>query len=151
MHANRTARWQAALAGIVLLAALVAVLPAQQNRLVLGRLSTGSTAAFVRSGSSAWGIEVTGGDSPRVSDAQPARFEVFGTEQDIRQVAAGYRVVDTTGGVVVARAEVAAGAGVTFQVEDRWSNRWPGDVGSPESRGARRRRRWILLRRDVDD
>ena len=100
---------------------LAGLLPAQQSRLVLGRLSTGSTAAFTRSGADEWGLEVAGGESPRIAEAQPVRLEVFTSEQNVRQLASGYKTVESAGGSMVARAEISAGSGVTFRVEDRWT------------------------------
>src|SRR3982750_2558795 len=106
------------LLGVLLFAAL---LPAQPGRVMVGRLSTGATAAFRRSAAGEWGIEVTGGESPRIFATQPVRIEVFTSEQNVRQLASGYKSVESAGASVVARAEIAAGGGVTFRIEDHWS------------------------------
>ncbi|HSW51185.1 MAG TPA: hypothetical protein VLH09_13465, partial [Bryobacteraceae bacterium] len=105
------------------------VLCAQQDRdISLGRLSTGATVTFVRASSGEWGLEVAGSGSPRISQAQPARLEVFSRDvsgtnlkDDVRQLAAAYRSVEVAGGIATARAQIAYGPGVTFRVEDRWS------------------------------
>jgi hypothetical protein len=111
------------------------LLPAQQRRegategrISLGLVSTGATVSFVRAGSGEWGMDIGGPGTPRISQQQPARLEVFNRDapgpslkEDVRQLAAGYKSVEMTGGIATARAELAYGSGVTFRVEDRWS------------------------------
>ncbi len=93
----------------------------QAARIDLGRLQTGATVSFIRASSGEWGIEVAGGAAPRVSQPKPARLEVFRSENDIHQLAAGYRTVQKAAGGIDARAEVSVGDGVVFRVNDRWS------------------------------
>ena len=88
-------------------------------RVGLGKLSTGAAVSFVRTGSE-YGIEIAGGSTPRIMQQQPAQLEVFRSESDIRQFAAGYRNVEKAAGGVAARAEIAFDK-VTFRIEDRWS------------------------------
>jgi hypothetical protein len=102
------------------------VLPAQTggtagSRVELGRLATGATVSFTQAGSGEWGMEIAGGETPRLAQQKPAQLEVFRTETDIRQLAAGYKSVQKADGGVTARAEVPYGPAVTFQVEDRWT------------------------------
>jgi hypothetical protein len=67
---------------------------AQQGaRVDLGRLQTGATVSFVRAAAGEWGIEIAGAAAPRVLQPKPARLEVVRAEEDIRQLAAGYRTV----------------------------------------------------------
>jgi len=44
------------------------------DRLELGRLQTGATVSFIRSASGEWGLEITGGLAPRISQAKPAKL-----------------------------------------------------------------------------
>jgi hypothetical protein len=121
MAMHTKTRRQVELVACVLIAGLVAALPAQGTRVALGRLSTGPTAAFVRAVDGTWGLDVSGGSGPHISGAHPIRFEIFVSDADVRQVSAGYQTAESVSGGVVARADVDGGPGVTFRVEDRWS------------------------------
>jgi hypothetical protein len=95
---------------------------AQQGaRVELGRLQTGATVSFARSAANEWGIEIAGGAAPRIVQRQPARLEVFRAEDDIRQLAAGYKTIRKSAAGIDAQAEVAYGDSVVFRVQDRWS------------------------------
>jgi hypothetical protein len=94
---------------------------AQDARIELGRLQTGATVAFTRSTANEWGIEIAGSRAPRIMQPQPARLEVFRAEDDIRQLAAGYKMIQASAAGVDARAEIAYGEDVAFRVNDRWS------------------------------
>jgi hypothetical protein len=98
-----------------------AVLAQQADRVELGRLQTGATVAFVRDSSGQWGIEIAGGAAPRIAQPKPAKLEVYRTDQDIRQLASGYKTVQKSDSAVDARAEIADGENVVFQVQDRWT------------------------------
>ena len=87
----------------------------------MGRLQTGATVSFVRAAGGEWGIEIAGGAAPRILQPKPARLEVFRTEEDIRQLAAGYKTVQKSDSGIDARAEIAYGENVVFRVQDRWS------------------------------
>jgi hypothetical protein len=91
------------------------------DRIELGRLATGAQVSFVRVSSEQWGIEIADGAAPRILELRPARLEVFRTEDDIRQLAAGYGAVEKSGDRMDARAEIAYDGEVVFQIEDRWS------------------------------
>ena len=93
----------------------------QGDRVDLGRLETGETVLFVRTAGGEWGIEISGGTSPRLTQQKPAHIEIFRTEEDIRELAAGYKTVRQSASDIDARAEVAYGENVVFRVEDRWS------------------------------
>ena len=119
---------QRSLLAIIIFVLGVSLLPAQQDsgasaggRMVLGRLATGATVSFVRAGTGEWGIEIAGSEGPRLVQEKPAQLEVFTREDDIRQLAAGYKSVETGAGSITARAEIGYGSGVSFRVEDRWS------------------------------
>jgi hypothetical protein len=93
----------------------------QENRVDLGRLTTGATVSFVRSASGEWGIEISGGAAPRMIQEKPARIEVFQTEEDIRTLAAGYKTVQQSDTDVCTRAEILFGKNSIFRVQDHWS------------------------------
>jgi hypothetical protein len=110
----------------VLLSLLVAPLAlAQQStatspdRLELGRLANGATALFVRSNGE-WGLEVSGGTAPSLTQPRPAQIEVF-AGGPARQLAAGYQSVSKEGDAVVAAAKVAGDGQAAFAFEDRWT------------------------------
>ncbi len=90
------------------------------TRVMLGHLQTGATVNFVRSAAGEWGLEVTGGASPTISQQNPARLEVFRAEDDIRQLAAGYKAIQKSAAGIDARAEVKYDR-VVFRVVDHWS------------------------------
>jgi hypothetical protein len=91
------------------------------DRVQLGRLPNGATVAFVRGAGGDWGVEIHGATAPRILQPKPARIEVFRTEADIRELAAGYTNVEASVAGVEASAVVAYGDHVAFHVRDRWS------------------------------
>ena len=99
----------------------VSVLFAQQSeRVDLGRLQTGATVSFVHT-AEGWGIEITGAAAPRIAQPKPAKFEVFSTEEDIRQLASGYKTLEKSTAGIDAIAEISYGDNVVFRVQDNWS------------------------------
>lgn len=94
------------------------------SRIELGRLQTGTRIVFVRSSAGEWGLETAGGAAPTISQSQPARLEVFRAEDDIRQLAAGYKTVLKSTAGIDASAEVKY-EGVVFRIQDHWSVRGP--------------------------
>ncbi len=98
-----------------------AALAQQGPRVDLGRLQTGATVSFVRDAEAEWGIEIAGAAAPLIQQPKPARLEVFHTEEDIHQLAAGYRTVEKSATGIDAQAEIAYGDNVVFHVQDRWS------------------------------
>ena len=95
---------------------------------VLGKLASGATVSFVQNDSREWGIDISGSDTPHLSQARPLRVEVFSKEMageqfrdKVQQLAAGYQSVEKTADGAVARSELAYGKDVKFQTEDRWS------------------------------
>ena len=107
---------------LLLFSVTVSAASAQQvDRLDLGRLETGATVSFVRAGETGWGIEIAGAASPRILQPKPVRIQVFQTEENIRDLAAGYTTIQRTDSGIVGRGECAYGDSVVFRVEDRWS------------------------------
>jgi hypothetical protein len=109
---------KAVLAGLSLAGSVL--LAQQGSRIELGRLQTGATVSFARA-EGEWGMEIAGAAAPRVLQPKPAKLEVFRTEEDILQLAAGYRTVRKSPEGIDAQAEIAYGGGVTFRMDDRWS------------------------------
>jgi hypothetical protein len=87
----------------------------------LGRLQTGATVSFVRTSEGEWGIGITGGATPRILQAKPTKLEVFRTEENIHQLAAGYKTIEKSASGIDALAEIAYGDNVVFHVRDIWS------------------------------
>ena len=88
-------------------------------RVELGHLQTGAAVTFVRSLAGGWGIEISGGTAPPISQSRPARLEVFRAENNICLLAAGYKTVRKSEGGIDARVEVKY-EGVRFRVQDHW-------------------------------
>ncbi len=93
----------------------------QGDREDLGRLQTGATVSFLRAAEGEWGIEIAGAAAPRILQPKPAKLEIFSTEEDIRQLATGYKTVEKSAAGIDAMAEIAYGDNVVFRVRDRWS------------------------------
>jgi hypothetical protein len=93
----------------------------QGDRVDLGRLQTGATISFVRTAEGEWGIEISGAAAPRILQSKPAKLEVFCTDEDIRQFAAGYKRIEKSTAEIDALAEITYGDNVVFHVHDRWS------------------------------
>jgi hypothetical protein len=93
----------------------------QGNRIDLGILQTGATVSFVRIAGGEWGIEISGGSAPRLTQQMPSRIEVFGTDEDMRELAAGYKTIQKSASEIDADAEITYGENVVFHVHDSWS------------------------------
>jgi hypothetical protein len=113
---NSMTKYILCLAGSMLLAQ-------QGARVDLGRLQTGATVSFTREAAGEWGIEIQGGPAPRILQPKPAKLEIFRADDDLRQLAAGYRTVQESAAGIDARAEIAYGENVVFRVIDHWSLR----------------------------
>lgn len=93
----------------------------QDDKVDIGRLQTGATVSFVHAAEGIWGIEITGNSAPRISQPKPAKLEIYNTEEDIRQLASGYKTVEKSTSGIDALAEIKYGDNVVFQVKDNWS------------------------------
>jgi hypothetical protein len=91
------------------------------DHMVLGQLATGASVTFARSSAGEWGLEISGTKVPRIVQPKPAQVELYRSDTDVRQLAAGYKAVQKSAGAVVARATLAGEGGTTFAVEDRWT------------------------------
>ncbi|MGA7162072.1 MAG: hypothetical protein WBZ48_13810, partial [Bacteroidota bacterium] len=92
----------------------------QSDRVKLGNLKTGESVLFVRTSGGEWGIEISGGTSPRLTQKTPAHIEVFRAEGDIRDLAAGYTTLQPSDSGIDARVDITYGEHVVFRVHDRW-------------------------------
>jgi hypothetical protein len=90
------------------------------NRIELGRLGNGAVVAFIRAGSGDWGIEISGGSTPIITQQKPAQIEVYRSQENVQQLAAGCQSVQKEGDAVVAKAKLAGEGKAAFEVEDRW-------------------------------
>ena len=107
---------------LLLLSLLLAAFTARSaGRVDLGRLQTGATISFVRAADGDWGIQITGGPAPLIQQSKPAKLEIYRSDRDIRQLAAGYKSVKKAAGAVNALAEIASADSVVFRVQDRWT------------------------------
>jgi hypothetical protein len=93
----------------------------QNNRMDLGRLQTGAAVSFVQAAQGEWGLEIEGTNTPRIMQPKPAMLEIFSTEQDIRQLSAGYKTVEKSSAGIDCLAEIKYGDNVVFHVRDSWS------------------------------
>ena len=93
----------------------------ESDRLELARLQTGAAVSFVHFASDEWGLEITGGPAPRISQAQPARLELSSADGEVRQVAAGYKTIRKFAEGIDAVAEISYGDTATFRITDRWA------------------------------
>jgi len=91
------------------------------NRIVLGSLASGASVSFVPAGSGAWGIEISGNSTPRITQPKPAQVEVFKDEQNVEDLAVPYKSVQKETLAVIAKTKVAAKGGAAFSFEDRWT------------------------------
>jgi hypothetical protein len=98
-----------------------AVLAQKDNRVELGRLQTGATISFILNADGEWGIEISGGITPRIKQSKPAQIKVYRTEDDIRELTSGYKTVSRSDSFINAMAEIVYRGNVVFHMQDRWS------------------------------
>jgi len=107
---------------ILVLSFIISAAFAQQDeRVDLGKLQTGATVSFVRNSGGKWGIEISGGMAPHLSQKKPARVEIFRTGENILELNAGYDTIQKSDSGIDARAEITYGKNVIFRVHDMWS------------------------------
>ena len=85
------------------------MLAQKDSAVSLGRLSTGAIMRFVKDASDQWGIEMAGGDAPHLTQAQPARFEIYTgaipgpvSDAGIKTLAGSYKTVAKSADGVIA-------------------------------------------------
>jgi len=90
-------------------------------RVEVGHLANGATVAFVSADHGEFGIEISGGTAPTMTQPKPAQIEVFRGDDNVSDLAAGYQSVQKEADAVVAKATVSGGGDVAFAVEDCWT------------------------------
>jgi hypothetical protein len=93
----------------------------QGDRVDLGTLQTGAMVSFVRIAGGDWGIEISGGTAPHLTQQKPARLDILQKEDDTREIAVGYKSVRQSESSIEAGAEISYDADVVFRVQDRWT------------------------------
>ncbi|HKO12425.1 MAG TPA: hypothetical protein VJV22_10670 [Acidobacteriaceae bacterium] len=89
------------------------------NRILLGQ-TTGAVVSFVRFHLGEWGIEVSGKGDVWMRQEKPAQIEMFRSDEDSSDLAAGYESVQREATGIVAKATVADENGAVFRFIDRW-------------------------------
>ena len=108
-----------------LLAAANGAQPAlAQSRIVLGKLPTGATVAFVRE-AGGWGMDIGGARTPHIIQPEPIGLEInlpaaAEPAGNLQDMAAGYSSVRSAQDGMTAKADIPFGPQITFHVEDRW-------------------------------
>jgi hypothetical protein len=87
----------------------------------LGKLSGGETISFVRNESKDWGIVISGGTSPAVSQINPGKLEILQNEDSIHTIITGYNSIKKSRSGIKAVAVVKFGENVVFNINDQWS------------------------------
>lgn len=115
-NASVSFRWLVGVAAVTLLQ----VGSAAAQSVSLGRVDTGATVTFTRSGNE-WGMEIAGGASPRISQSKPARIEIYQSGSDLQQLTSGYSSVKKTSTGVAAIADIPYGNKAVFHISDVWA------------------------------
>lgn len=108
---------------LFILSSYSSVAIASENpRLELGRTSTGASVTFahMRSG---WGVDVRGSGLADVSQSKPVRIEVSDGAGHLQEFNSAYGQARRTAAGIDATAFVRMGAGVAFEIHDRWQLR----------------------------
>jgi hypothetical protein len=106
---------------LLLLSILRGIVSAQETKSIeLGRLESGAVISFVRSTGKIWGIDVAGGEAPRIDQAKPVKIEVFRRLGDIEELSDGYEVIKKTPHGAEAFAVIHYDKNVVFRVRDAW-------------------------------
>lgn len=90
------------------------------SRVDLGNLQTGATISFLRTDGGDWGIKIMNGPDTLMTQQKPVQIEVFRSEENVYQLAAGYKSIKKDASSVLAKANVVSGKGAEFDIEDRW-------------------------------
>lgn len=91
------------------------------NSIDLGNLQSGETVSFVRTGANGWGIRISGGNTPEITQTCPVRLEILQGEDSIHTLCVGYGSVRKSGSGINAMTDVKYGKNVVFNVHDQWS------------------------------
>ena len=92
----------------------------QGQRKDLGNLKIGSIVSFVRDAGGEWGIQISDSNGPILQQQKPAQIEVFGKEQKLHQLNAGYKSLKKETNTVIGKVTLVDEGGTKFYVEDHW-------------------------------
>ncbi|MEJ2616521.1 MAG: hypothetical protein P8Z35_16315, partial [Ignavibacteriaceae bacterium] len=106
---------------LILFLTISSVFAQQGDRVELGKLETGAIVSFVHSPGGEWGIEISGGMVPYITQKEPARVKISQEGKKIPELNAGYNTIQKTVSGIDANAELKYGKGVVFHVYDQWS------------------------------
>ena len=106
---------------LILFLAIASVFAQQDDRVELGKLQTGAIVSFVRSPGGEWGIEISGGMVPYITQNKPAGVKIFQEDKKISELNAGYNTIQKTGSGIDGSTELKYGKDVVFHVYDQWS------------------------------
>ncbi len=92
--------------------------------MILGRLPTGATVAFVKE-AGGWGMDIGGANTAHIVQHEPARLEIYIpgiSENAVRpqDIEAGYASIRPAPDGMTAKVDISVGPKVTFHVEDHW-------------------------------
>ena len=94
---------------------------AQQGECVkLGKLKTGATVSFIKQPEGYWGIEISGGATPKIFQEKPVKIEINESEEKIIALSAGYKTIKKTDSEILCFAEIVHGREVKFNLSDEW-------------------------------
>jgi hypothetical protein len=92
------------------------------DRKELGSLPAGANAALTLDKTSGkWGLEITGGPSAALLQKDPVQIQLYLSDDNIIEMAAGYDKVTKRGGIVEGSAVLNSDGGAAFNVVDEWS------------------------------
>jgi hypothetical protein len=91
----------------------------------LGKLNSGQTVTFVRSENKRWGIDISGGVSPAISQTNPVKLEILPNDGQTQLFESGYNSVKKSASGINAIAEIKYGKNVVFKVYDNWYVKGP--------------------------
>lgn len=100
---------------------VMGIIARQIGKVNLGSLKSGETFSFVRISNGDWGIEISGGSTPKITQLKPAHIEILKSGGDIRELAAGYNTIQQVSSGVIAQAEITYDRNVLFHIVDKWS------------------------------
>jgi hypothetical protein len=92
-----------------------------RHRADLGNLQTGTTVSFIRNNVDEWGIIIINYSDTLLTQQHPVQIEIFRSQENVHQLAAGYKSVKKKKNSVIARAKLVSGSGAEFDIEDQWN------------------------------
>lgn len=108
--------------GLIITLSLVILSTCSQLRkeINLGNLDSGASVSFNRESDGNWSIQISGDSIASFSQYQPVHIEVFNGNENVMQIASGYKTVQKKSGMIIAKVLVSDSIGTEFDVEDQW-------------------------------